>query len=131
MNRRFPFVSFWGPPILYAGIIFCLSSISTIPHFPRNSDKVLHFIEYFVFTFLIWRAIGRGHIWFFNAQKALVTALITATYAASDEFHQLFVPGRSCSIYDWIADVAGILGMLTLMIVKVKWKDGSFKYETT
>jgi VanZ family protein len=131
MNRRFPFVFFWGPPILYAGLIFWLSSISTLPHIPENSDKFFHFIEYFVFAVLIWRAFGLGKFWFFNSKQALLTTFIASTYAASDEFHQLFVPGRSASIYDWIADVAGILGMLTLMIVKVKWKDGTFKYETT
>jgi len=130
MKQRFPLVSFWGPPILYAVFIFLLSSISTIPHLPRNSDKVIHFIEYFLFALLIWRAFGRGEIWFFNTQKAVLMTSIAAAYAASDEFHQLFVQGRTASIYDWIADVAGILGMLTLMIVKVKWKGGSFNYET-
>ena len=130
MNRRFPFVFFWGPPILYAGLIFWLSSISTLPHIPQNSDKVIHFIEYSLFTLLIWRAFGRGKFWFFNSKHALLTTFIASAYAASDEFHQFYVPGRSASIYDWIADVAGILGMLTLMIVKVKWKGGIFKYET-
>ncbi|WP_407399859.1 VanZ family protein [Treponema sp.] len=30
--------------------------------------------------------------------------------------HQSFVPGRSCSIYDWIADTAGaVSGALTFI----------------
>ena len=30
-------------------------------------------------------------------------------YAASDEIHQSFVPGRDASIMDWAADAVGIL----------------------
>jgi len=32
-----------------------------------------------------------------------------SVYAASDEVHQSFVPGREMSILDWLADAAGIL----------------------
>ena len=129
MIRRFPLFFYWGPPVLYSLLIFYLSSISTVPQLPQNSDKVLHFTEYFVFATLLWRAFGRGTFWFFKRSYAILTLCIGALYAASDEVHQLFVPGRTASVYDWIADVAGILGMLTLMIVKVKWKGGNLKYE--
>lgn len=30
-------------------------------------------------------------------------------YAATDEIHQAFVPGRDANLMDWIADIAGIL----------------------
>lgn len=30
-------------------------------------------------------------------------------YAASDEVHQSFVPGREMSLMDWLADAVGIL----------------------
>ena len=30
-------------------------------------------------------------------------------YAATDEFHQLFVPGRACMWQDWLLDTAGAL----------------------
>jgi len=29
-------------------------------------------------------------------------------FAASDEIHQAFVPGRETDVMDWLADVAGI-----------------------
>ena len=32
---------------------------------------------------------------------------MTSLYGASDEWHQYFVPGRSCEFGDWIADTAG------------------------
>ena len=32
-----------------------------------------------------------------------------AFYAATDEFHQLFVPGRACMWQDWLIDIVGAL----------------------
>ena len=29
-------------------------------------------------------------------------------YAASDEIHQLFVPGRQADVSDWLADIIGL-----------------------
>ena len=44
---------------------------------------------------------------------------IAAVYAATDEFHQLFVPGRSGQLSDVILDSAGALaGLLLLAIVR-------------
>ena len=44
---------------------------------------------------------------------------IAAAYAATDEFHQLFVPGRSGQISDVILDSAGALaGLLILAVVR-------------
>ena len=37
------------------------------------------------------------------------TFLIVGIYAALDEFHQLFIPGRDCEFLDWIADFTGAL----------------------
>ncbi|WP_456409886.1 VanZ family protein [Oceanithermus sp.] len=34
---------------------------------------------------------------------------LTALYALSDEFHQLYVPGRQADLLDWLADVAGAM----------------------
>ena len=33
----------------------------------------------------------------------------SSLYAATDEIHQYFVPGRSCSFGDWVLDTAGVL----------------------
>jgi len=30
-------------------------------------------------------------------------------YGGSDEVHQLFVPGRDCNLYDFVADTIGVL----------------------
>ena len=60
---------------------------------------------------------------FQNKQKLLkekawlFTLIFSATYAMIDEFHQLLIPGRSCDIKDWTADVIGVL--LGLLFIKI------------
>ena len=39
----------------------------------------------------------------------LISGIISVIYAASDELHQFFVPGRQATIGDWAADTLGIL----------------------
>lgn len=50
----------------------------------------------------------------------------TAVYAATDEVHQLFVPGRSGQLQDVLIDTAGGalgLGLLALVLyLKNRWK---------
>lgn len=40
-------------------------------------------------------------------RKAPLSLLIAGLYGVSDEVHQYFVPGRSASAYDALADVLG------------------------
>jgi VanZ family protein len=68
--------------------------------------KCAHFTEYFVFSLLILRAIRAGRrethlVW------AAVAILLVAGYAALDEFHQSFVPGRTPAITDVLIDTTG------------------------
>lgn len=47
-----------------------------------------------------------------------ISFIATFLYACSDEFHQLFIPGRSGSIVDVSIDIIGIgLGLLFLYVV--------------
>jgi VanZ family protein len=127
----FRFILYWAPVILYAGVIFALSSLSAVMEMPKESDKILHFLEYFFFAFLLWRAFARERLWTLESGRFIMVALIGSLYAASDEIHQSYVPGRYASIYDWFADVAGILGMLTLLVIRLKWRgSGRQSYET-
>jgi VanZ family protein len=43
-----------------------------------------------------------------------VIGVIAGGYAASDEWHQSFVPGRSASVGDFLLDCAGIALVLTV-----------------
>jgi len=39
----------------------------------------------------------------------LLTLGVGVPYAALDEIHQLFVPGRNCSTIDFVMDVLGLM----------------------
>ncbi len=79
--------------------------------------KAAHVSEYFVFTFLLYRAFkGSFNI---NSFKILMyPAGLSLLYAISDEIHQYFVVGRSCAIGDVLIDSIGIIGFCILIKVK-------------
>jgi VanZ family protein len=93
----------------WALLIFVLSSIPG-GSFPASKlfsyDKLLHAGVYAVlggFTFL---ALPRG--WSSRASVLVVIAgAMTTMYGLTDEFHQLFVPGRSADLRDVLADCGG------------------------
>jgi VanZ family protein len=68
--------------------------------------KSAHFIEYFIFSLLLLRGI-RGNRREWRIGWALAAVGVAAIYAATDEFHQWFVPGRFASLRDVLLDASG------------------------
>jgi VanZ family protein len=110
----------WLPVAAYMALIFYVSSL---PHpdenlpkflFEKLGDKVLHVIEYAVLAALSYRAFLRA-AGSYAARYAVVFAAAAASlYGATDEVHQAFVPFRTATSLDWVADTAGaIAGALT------------------
>lgn len=88
--------------------IFAASSQHTVAELPGGmSDKSAHFLAYAGLAVLVLRAVSRARWAGVTRTAAGAAWAICAAYGASDEFHQWFVPGRSASILDWIADVTG------------------------
>ena len=91
--------------------------------------KTAHAMEYAVLGLLTAGIFADGRkSW---KWRMVLPWLIAAGYAATDEFHQLFVPGRSGQISDVLLDSAGALAGVWIMtglakIRKKKWgrKDG-------
>lgn len=103
------FFKYWFPVIVYAILIFVFSSIpgSALPKSLIGWDYFLHIIEYLPFGFLVCRALTKSKK-DFSSQKALIFSFLLAIlYAASDELHQLFVPGRYFSFFDFLYDGVG------------------------
>lgn len=97
------FVRFQLPAVLWAVMLFVLSSLPQLPSAPKGPlswDKLQHFGAYGTFGLLLVRAFG-GAGW-----KPLVVGVL---YGGADEIHQLFVPGRDCNLYDFVADTIGVL----------------------
>lgn len=99
-------ISKWLPPILWAALIFYLSSISDLrSDFPNTVDfvlrKIAHVLEYAVLAALLARAWPQRKYLFWEVFAVAVF------YAVSDEFHQLFVIGRAGSARDVLIDSIG------------------------
>ena len=74
--------------------------------------KGAHCFEYGVFAALLFHALTAHFQWRrplaapAPRKVALGSLAVAAFYAATDEFHQLFVAGRGASLGDWAIDVA-------------------------
>ncbi len=105
MNRK---VIAWGPAILWAVCLFLLSEVQEAPPGLQGilniPDKLVHFVLYFTLGGLLARArrISGSEAWH------SVLLAFGFIYAATDEWHQSFVPGRNPDPADWWADVAGV-----------------------
>jgi VanZ family protein len=96
------------PVLLYCALIFALSSVSVVPALPGGmSDKTAHAILYSGFGLLVARAVAGGLDRPVNLRVFVEVLACAALYGLSDEFHQLFVPGREFDLKDVAADVAG------------------------
>ena len=80
-------------------------ALSSLMGRPVDPSPIGHFSEYLVFSALLFNAL-RMHLHTRSSRVALCAIAIAAAYAVTDEFHQMFVPGRECDPVDWIVDVA-------------------------
>jgi VanZ family protein len=96
-------VSHWLPVAVWAAVIFALSSLQGLDSGLGVWDDVLrklgHVTEYAVLGALLERALRRP----------LPAFVLGVAYAASDELHQHFVPGRTGAPLDVAIDAVGVL----------------------
>ena len=110
-RQQIKFIKYWIPLFFYAILIFYISSIpgKDIPALFKFQDVVFHIMEYAVFAFMLSRAF-KAYFPQLNFPRRLYWVfLISIVYAASDEWHQSFVPGRCAAITDVISDGIGVL----------------------
>lgn len=81
--------------------------------------KAGHFTEYFILYMFLYNAIAEK----VSFKKCLILSLVfTFLYACSDEFHQIFVPGREGRFRDVLIDtLGGIFAMgIKIFIITIK-----------
>lgn len=103
----------WLPAILWMVAIFIVSNqpSTDLPDFGLFDllvKKMGHFLAYAILAYWVQWAWQPGPV---SWGWALV---ITAVYAATDEFHQSFIPGRFASLADVLIDISGGLTALLL-----------------
>jgi VanZ family protein len=100
----------WGPVALYAAVIFYLSAqpdVALPPVLDVLAEQAIHPIEYTVLGILIVRALAGGLPASIPLSTALLGVTLTTAYGLTDEFHQMFVPGRFADWNDVVADAIG------------------------
>ncbi len=107
----------WYVRALPAYWIFLFSAT----HFPRleltgpipKSDKLHHMLAYGLLAFLFWRFAQVFHRPL-SPRFVWLAGILLVSYAAADEYLQGFV-NRGPDVFDWLADVAGIVLVLGLL----------------
>ncbi|MBF0627225.1 MAG: VanZ family protein [Magnetococcales bacterium] len=91
----------------YSFVMFGLSSMTgqELPEpFFENQDKLEHMFAYGVMAVVAWSVLRQWtvlrHCWLWAWVYAVV-------YGVTDEWHQLFVPGRYGDLFDLLADAVG------------------------
>lgn len=80
-------------------------SESHVEEFHTLVRKNAHFIAYLILGVLLVNALGRWKD--LRKEKLMIAFVIAVFYAATDEFHQLFIDGRSGELRDVGIDSAG------------------------
>ena len=84
--------------------------------------KCAHASEYAVLGILLMGAFADRKV---SVKKRMIICFIIGTsYAASDEFHQLFVPGRSGQVKDILIDAFGVGFGIVLMWGMIEMRKG-------
>lgn len=106
----------WAPPIIWVAVILVGTSWPGVSLGPDGLplDKLAHFGAYAVLAALMLRATNSPRDW---GTLLLVVAAVSV-FGAVDEWHQSFIPRRSMSFADWVADTAGaIVGVLAVRYI--------------
>ena len=143
------FLKYWLPVLLWMALIFSASGdtrsfarssriLAPLLHwlFPHLPEDTVHFIvllarkgahltEYAVLALLCWRALRKPvrndpRLW--DWRTARLVLLLVALYAATDEFHQLFVANREPMVHDVLIDTAGGAAGLLALWVLGRWR---------
>ena len=114
---------YWLPPLAWMGLIFFLSSRSTLPVLPDNGtkwydslDRVIkktgHMVVYGVLAWFYLRALRQR----FDRLVVLrlASVVLAVAYGVSDEYHQVFVSERDGKVFDVAVDTVGACGAMLL-----------------
>ncbi|MGV8162107.1 MAG: VanZ family protein [Candidatus Nanoarchaeia archaeon] len=94
-----------GALVLYVLILF-IGAIISIPadlSIVNNNDKLIHFLEFFILAILLLKTLQA-----YNLKNIYALSIIIGVvFMVLSEVMQSFIPNRTFSYYDFIADIAG------------------------
>jgi VanZ family protein len=79
--------------------------------------KLSHCTEYAIFAIFLYHCFLDSNQTEWRARAAVQAVLVAGLYSLTDEFHQMFVPGRTASLVDCGIDTTGaVLGALIILM---------------
>lgn len=131
MKKKIIVAASWCLVLFCMGIIFYFSAqdgdesqafsdaikiIFGIPVRVSVLRKIAHFTEFAGLAVLVFNAFRQtyGHF------CPYLSFFVTAAYAASDELHQLFVPGRAGMLIDVVIDSLGAATAIAFLMIIIK-----------
>ncbi len=119
----------WAAVAVCMGIIFYLSAQNgsessgtsgwlldflNLPISEAFLRNAAHFLEFTGLAVLVFNALYHTC----GYKRPFLSFVIASAYAATDEFHQLFVEGRACTLSDWLTDSLGAAsGIIVLSVL--------------
>ena len=98
-----------------ATLIYNIFNISDTEKVSFIVRKCAHVSEFFILGILVINLISKYNVKY----SYLISFIVCVLYASSDEFHQLFVPGRSGQVTDIFIDMIGVvLGLSIYCLIK-------------
>jgi VanZ family protein len=96
-----------GASLTMASLLFLEAhTIARVNLVPEFMHRIEHISYFGAMAALLAHGLGRRGFWVAGVAILLVGAL--------DEWHQLYVPGRNGSIYDWLVDLLGVSAALLI-----------------
>ena len=128
-----PYTNLWKriahalPAVAVAGVLFYFSSLSHID-LPLEeisfNDLIIHGIAYFFFgVTLLFAAYPTRMLHLRPVRVYAVLLAIGMLYGMSDEIHQAFVPNRTCTFEDFVADSIGVAAALGARHLWTRWRE--------
>lgn len=118
------FLTITLPLVLWTALMIAVSSTpgKKLPEVGLwNFDKFAHTIEYFIFSFLLFRYLYLDKN--VSLAKAIKLGIIIGiAYGGLDELHQMLIPNRMCTWQDFVADTIGVLTGFYATCLFYKWK---------
>ncbi len=110
------------PAIVWASLILAVSSapdFSTPGLGFAMTDKIAHFVEYFILGFLTAKAVSTFDL---KPLKIFwISSALASGYGILDEIHQFLIPGRTTEGLDMVADILGSI-LAVALFVRVQQK---------
>lgn len=116
--------------MLWVLILFLLSELREIPDGLQTFTVIPPLLAHVIVYAVLGVALGWGR-WMSGGREAARRppshALLLGLgylYGALDEWHQSFVPGRTPSVVDWVADVVGVTLGYAVALAFMEWGGG-------